>query len=93
MGPRRALYIVNGPAPFHPRYPLLGFRVPFFSWGSAQRKYSAAAQGVRAAAGGTRSGKGYAQRQDIRSSRHAVRRICRTQCAYNERLVLHLLLW
>ena len=68
MGPRRALSIVCGPTPFHPRYPLLGFRVPFFSWGAAQRKYSAAAQGVRAAAGGTRSGGGYAQRQEVRAA-------------------------
>ncbi len=54
------------------------FRVPFFSWGSAQRKYSAAAQRYAQRLGVTRSGKGYTQRQDIRSSRHAVRRICYT---------------
>ena len=40
-GPRRALYIVNGPTPFHPRYPLLGFRVPFLIRGIALLHFKA----------------------------------------------------
>ena len=54
-GPRRALYIVCGPTPYHPHYPLLGFRVPFFFKHAADSRGYAQRLGERAAAGGTRS--------------------------------------